>query len=520
MKSTTASSLSPIRSFRQGSQLITRQGARRFAEICETHGIRLIPQFQALGHQSWAGTTFPLLTVYPELDLTPGAFPGNEGIYCREWDVTNPRVNEIVFPLIDEIVDAFGADGIHLGMDEIFLLGAEESPHTKGQDPAQLFAQVVNEFHAHFVADGGLEMFMWGDRLIDGEVHSFGEYESSLNGTAPAVDMIPKDIVICDWHYEPAPAYSSIPMFLDKGFRVLPSSWRKVKGVEALAKYSYSLQHPNMLGHLFTTWSRLDPERLMKYPPLQAGVETIRGGKFYDVTFDPKPIGPDHRLTLRLATQRQDLDIHYIIQGPDEEPGMDRQPSRQDAHYDGPFELTQSANVRAVAYLQNAAVSDVTQKLFVLHHALGRPISLTEPASEKYRARDGVATLVNGVTGSESYGDGQWVGAEGTGLEAVIDLGEPTRISTVTARSLNSRASWVHQADRVLVEISDDGTLFEPIGSIHSPDMEDTIVRHVVTFDAVLTRFVKVTFPPRIIPKSRAGAGNPAWLFVDEIAVE
>ena len=280
---------------RQGSQLITRQGARRFAEICATHGVRLIPQFQALGHQSWAQTTFPLLTVYPELDLTPGAFPGNEGIYCREWDVTNPRVNEIVFPLIDEIVDAFGADGIHLGMDEIFLLGAEESPNTEGKDPARLFAQVVNEFHAHFVADRGLEMFMWGDRLIDGEVHSFGEYESALNGTAPAVDMIPKDIVICDWHYEPAPAYSSIPMFLDKGFRVLPSSWRKVKGVRALAKYSYSLQHPNMLGHLFTTWSRLEPERLMNYPPLQAGIETIRGGKLYDVTFDPEPIGPDHR---------------------------------------------------------------------------------------------------------------------------------------------------------------------------------------------------------------------------------
>ena len=54
---------------------ISKKGARKFAEVCRTHDIRLIPQFQCLGHQSWAKTTFPLLTVYPELDLTPDAHP-------------------------------------------------------------------------------------------------------------------------------------------------------------------------------------------------------------------------------------------------------------------------------------------------------------------------------------------------------------------------------------------------------------------------------------------------------------
>jgi|GEM_PF-3530037 hexosaminidase len=168
-------------------------------------------------------------------------------------------------------------------------------------------------------------------------------------------------------------------------------------------------------------------------------------------------------MTLGLATQRQDLDIHFVIQDPDEDPGIDRQPSRQDVRDDDLFELTQSANIRAAAYRQHATISGVTQSLFVLHRALGRPISLTEPASEKYHAQDGVTTLVNGLTGAESYAEGQWVGAESTGLEPVIDLGEPTSISTVTARSLNSRPCWVHQADRMLVEISDDGTLFEPV---------------------------------------------------------
>jgi hypothetical protein len=126
---------------RLGNDPITSAGAREFAAVCRKNGIRLIPGFQALGHQSWKSNTFPLLKVYPQLDLTPGAFPENKGIYCREWDPLNPEVNKIVFPLMDEIVDAFQADALHVGMDEVFLLGSEQSPSTKGQDPAKALAR-------------------------------------------------------------------------------------------------------------------------------------------------------------------------------------------------------------------------------------------------------------------------------------------------------------------------------------------------------------------------------------------
>ena len=207
---------------RRGSAPVTAEGARRLAETCRRNGIRLIPEFQALGHQSWEGETFPLLTVYPQLDLTPGAFPGNKGIYCREWDPLNPEVNRIVFALMDEILDAFEADALHVGMDEVFLLGSDRSPSTRGRDPAALFAKAVNDIHGHVVGRRGKEMLMWGDRLFDGRGLDFGEWESSLNGTAAAVDQIPRDIIICPWHYGKRDAYPSIPMFLGKGSASFP----------------------------------------------------------------------------------------------------------------------------------------------------------------------------------------------------------------------------------------------------------------------------------------------------------
>jgi len=259
---------------RSSERPITKQGARRLVKAARRHGIRVIPEFQSFGHQSWAKDTFTLLTRYPELDSTPGAFPQNEGIYCREWDPMNPRVYRIVYALLDEIIDAFDADAVHVGMDEVFLIGHEASPSTRGKDPAEVFAKAVNDMHRHITGKRGRTMLMWGDRLIDAGRYDYGEWESSKNGTWPAIDRIPKDIVICDWHYEPRESYPSVPMFLEKGFRVLPTSWKDVPASKALIEYSLGLGRAGMLGHFFTSWSK--PDKLAEWPPLVANAPLLR----------------------------------------------------------------------------------------------------------------------------------------------------------------------------------------------------------------------------------------------------
>lgn len=258
---------------RYGISPISLAGARKFAKECRDNDIKLITEFQCVGHQSWAEETFPLLIKYPQFDLTPGAFPGNKDIYCREWDVTNPEVYEIVFDLLDEIIDAFEVNAFHVGMDEVFLLGSDHSPSTKGMDVGKLYAQAINDIHDHLVKKRGLQMLMWSDRLFDGTNLEFGEWESSLNGTAAALDLIPNDIIMCAWHYEKMDSYPSIPMFMKKGFRVLPTSWRDPEAAKALINYSYKNDDPKMLGHLFTTWSRTD---LLNFPSIIEGTKLLK----------------------------------------------------------------------------------------------------------------------------------------------------------------------------------------------------------------------------------------------------
>ena len=257
--------------------------AAAFARACRDKGIRVVPQFSSLGHQSWAKTTFPLLTRYPDLDETPGKFPGNDGIYCRSWCPQNPRVNELVFPLIDEIINAFDADALHVGMDEVFLIASEHCPRCKGGDPATLFAKSVNDLHGHIVDRRRVEMLMWGDRLLDAAACGMGEWEAAKNGTHRAAQEIPKDIIICDWHYEllskypgkPAD-YLSVPYLLGKGFRVWPSGWKNIPAIEAFVDSASKHRSERLLGYLVTTWGAVRPSDLATWEPLKAGFERTK----------------------------------------------------------------------------------------------------------------------------------------------------------------------------------------------------------------------------------------------------
>jgi lysophospholipase L1-like esterase len=252
-----------------------KEQVQKLVAQCRKYNVRLIPQFQCLGHQSWKGNTFPLLTEYPQFDETPGEYPGNDGIYCRSWCPLHPDVNPIIFELMDELIEVFEADALHVGMDETFLIAEDSCSRCKGKSKAQLFAKAINDYHEHIVGKRKIEMLMWGDRLIDASKIKYGEWEASANNTAGAVDLIPKDIIICDWHYEQRDSYESIPMFLEKGFRVWPASWRKPEAAKALIEYSVRHKNPRMVGHLNTTWGAVQMNELTTFAPLRYSTGTF-----------------------------------------------------------------------------------------------------------------------------------------------------------------------------------------------------------------------------------------------------
>jgi hypothetical protein len=150
-------------------------------------------------------------------------WPNADGLYCKSYCPLHPKVHEVLFAVIDELCDDFESDAFHAGMDEVFYIGESGCPRCGGKDKAELFAGEVTAIHDHLLKKGR-RMWMWGDRLLDGKSSGLGEWEASENGTSRAIDLIPKDVIICDWHYDrddPTPPY-----FAMKGFHVVTCPWK------------------------------------------------------------------------------------------------------------------------------------------------------------------------------------------------------------------------------------------------------------------------------------------------------
>jgi hypothetical protein len=204
-----------------------------------------------LGHQSEKakGTEQGLLRVYPEFDETPD----QETVrYCRSLCPRHPDVSGVVFDLMDDMIDAFQADAIHVGLDEVFEIG--KCPRCKDFTNSELFTDWVKTLHGHLVGEKNVEMLMWSDRLLDGSATGFGEWEASMNDTWQLVDEIPKDIIMCDWHYGERESYPSVPYFSSKGFRFAVGPWRELKATQAFLKYAADNRTGQSMGFLQTSW--------------------------------------------------------------------------------------------------------------------------------------------------------------------------------------------------------------------------------------------------------------------------
>ena len=251
------------------SNALSKADVRKMVDACKKNKIKIIPQINLLGHQSWENHTNKLLSEFPQFDETPHVkmpekyvWPNSDGLYCKSYCPLHPDLHKVVFAVIDELCDAFQSEAFHAGMDEIFYLGDDKCPRCSGVDKAELYAGEVNRIKNH-LAEKNRELWIWGDRLIDGKSTGLGIWEASYNYTYRAIDMIPKDVVICDWHYE-RPDLTAV-YFAMKGFRVMTCPWRtpptaviQAEDMARFRQYATPEMKPRYYGMMQTTW--MDPD--------------------------------------------------------------------------------------------------------------------------------------------------------------------------------------------------------------------------------------------------------------------
>ncbi len=224
--------------------------------------------------------------------------------YCTETGlrINDPQVYQsFVFPIVEEMLEVFGeVKFFHCGMDEANDLFAQL--HREGYDAAALLAGHISKI-ADFLSRRNVRLVIWHDMLFSPEWERIiGGPIGPANGGPPyhtwrALDLIPKNVIINYWFYEPEEKYPAIDWLKAKGFEVWASPWHSPF---PLVTYSMHRQVPTM----GTIWS--DPPGCLAGHTF-AVVPALYAQAAWNPGVAPPSVPPE--LALKEGLQRKTLEI-------------------------------------------------------------------------------------------------------------------------------------------------------------------------------------------------------------------
>lgn len=137
----------------------------------------------------------------------------------------------------------------------------------------------------------------------------------------------------------------------------------------------------------------------------------------------------------------------------------------------------------------------------------------------------GDQALVDLQPGGADFRSGRWQGYEGVDLDVVIDLGSVRPLQKLSANFLQDENSWIFFPTKIKVETSNDGERFTPAGETGNdipPTATGSLQRKwTILFKDIEARYVRIVgVSLGQCPPGHKGAGNPCWLFVDEVQIE
>lgn len=176
-------------------------------------------------------------------------------------------------------------------------------------------------------------------------------------------------------------------------------------------------------------------------------------------------------------------------------------------------------------------VGNPLKRTLLFNLATARPITLSVQPSERYN-EGGSFTLVDGITAQEKRVNTEWLGWR-EGVTITVDLGSVQEFGRIGIGALNETHSWIHLPRIVDFFTSSDGVKYTVVGAdVAQLILPDGAEPHHGSSQApqgrkqfeargkMKGRYVRIAVKhPGKIPEGFPGAGNPAWMFLDEIEV-
>lgn len=223
----------------------------------------------------------------------------------------------------------------------------------------------------------------------------------------------------------------------------------------------------------------------------------------------------EDNLIIPLKAKGTDVSIYYTLDG--------KVPDSASICYDKPIILNETSTITARSYSNQMHPSMAISRTFIKKRLHGLKIMDVTPMPNDQYAQDGFTNLLDFHAGSDDLSDGSWSGFNGADVTIICELSAVKSVEQVHVSVLNNPGRWIIVPDEVKVAISDNGYDYIEYGGISVTPSYDTSKREslLLTVNGKKSgRFIKITlYNAGVLPQEHPGAGNPSWIFLDEIVV-
>jgi len=217
---------------------------------------------------------------------------------------------------------------------------------------------------------------------------------------------------------------------------------------------------------------------------------------------------------IELNTTGEGNEIYYTLDG--------TIPVRNSKKYTSPFTVSSNCTLKAIAF-SGVNTSQVISRMFTFIQGVKSAVLTSQP-SAKYPGM-GVSALFDGLIGSSSQTNKQWMGYEGDDFEVTIDLGEVKSLKTLGIDVLQLPVSWIFLPEKVEFYSSTDGKSYTLLNTFYPAETDDIRLDGPVmlarNFDNLRSQYIRIKATNiGTCPVTHPGAGQKAWLFVSEVEIE
>jgi hexosaminidase len=528
----------------------TQDDIREVVQYATQRHVTIIPEIEMPAH------SVEVLAAYPELSCTGGPFTVATGGYWPNKDIYcagNDSVFMFLQDVLTEVMELFPSKYIHIGGDEADKTNWKTCPKCQARIKAENLKD-ENELQSYFVKriekfilSKGKRVIGW-DEILEGglapeaTVMSWRGVEGGIAAARQGHDaiMTPGDYCYFDkYQADPATEPKTIGGFL---------TLKKVYSYEPVPEELNSEEKKHILGAQANLWTEYIPTvkqaQYMALPRMIALSEVnwtpaaerdfdgfrarltshLKKLDYMKVAYSPGSFKVDistilndkgDKVLVVLSSEQPGIPIYYTLNGKD--------PSTKSTLYTEPFEITGSKVIKAALFVDGKVKEKISEQSFLFHKGVGKKIEYKTQWSERYPA-GGKTALINGLRGSKDHHDGLWQGFLGNDMDVIIDLGKELPVMSVMTTVLQNQKSWIFLPKYVEYSLSSDGKKWHSINQVLntvSPKEEQVFIQPFVqAFPSTPARYIRVTAKNYgVCPAWHEGAGQPSWIFIDEIVI-